>query len=125
MPTLLIVDDDPAWRSLYRLEFEKKFQVWEACDGLEGLALVESLAPDLVILDLHMPRMDGLSLLHQLGLKGLTTPVVLCTAVLPDCGPPPSPCVGIVEKSPDLRDLHALVRTILRRPTLLKSITQA
>lgn len=113
MATLLIIDDDPAWRSLYRLEFEGKWDVVEARDGDEGLVLFDALAPDLVILDLNMPRMDGLAFLAALSLRGSTVPVILCTAVLPPGGPPPSPCVGIVEKSPSLRELRSAVRAVL------------
>ena len=113
MATLLVIDDDPAWRSLYRLEFERKWDVVEAQDGFEGLVLFDALAPDLVILDLHMPRMDGLAFLAELTLRGSTVPVILCTGVLPQAGPPPSPCVGIVEKSPNLRELRSAVRAAL------------
>jgi CheY-like chemotaxis protein len=113
MATLLVIDDDPAWRSLYRLEFERKWDVVEAQDGLEGLILFDALAPDLVILDLHMPRMDGLAFLAELSLRGSTVPVILCTGVLPQAGPPPSPCAGIVEKSPNLRELRSAIRAVL------------
>ncbi len=113
MAILLVIDDDPAWRSLYRLEFEGKWAVVEARDGDEGLVLFDALAPDLVILDLNMPRMDGLAFLAALSLRGSTVPVILCTAVLPQGGQPPSPCVGIVEKSPSLRELRSAVRAVL------------
>lgn len=113
MPTLLVIDDDPAWRSLYRLEFEGKWDVVEARDGFEGLVLFDALPPDLVILDLNMPRMDGLAFLAALSLRGSTVPVILCTAVLPPGGSPPSPCVGIVEKSPSLRELRSAIRGVL------------
>ena len=112
MATLLVIDDDPAWRSLYRLEFEPKWDVVEARDGFEGLILFDALAPDLVILDLHMPRMDGLAFLATLSLRGSTVPVILCTAVLPAAGPLPPPCVGIVEKSPSLRELRSAIRDV-------------
>jgi len=75
MATLLVIDDDPAWRNLYRLEFEGKWDVVEARDGVEGLVLFDALAPDLVILDLHMPRMDGLAFLAALSLRELRSAI--------------------------------------------------
>lgn len=113
MATLLIIDDDPAWRSLYRLEFEARWDVVEARDGFEGLALFDALAPDLVILDLNMPCMDGPAFLAELSLRGSTVPVILCTALRPGGRPPPSPCVGIVEKAPSLRELRSVIQGVL------------
>ncbi|MBI4590072.1 MAG: response regulator [Candidatus Rokubacteria bacterium] len=113
MPTLLVIDDNLAWRSLYRLEFERRFEVWEACDGVEGLSLVESVAPDQVIVDLHMPRMDGFTFLRQLRLNGCRVPVIISTSVLPEEPLPPVPCAGIVEKSPNLAALRSAVQAAL------------
>lgn len=64
---VLICDDEPAIRLLYRTAFESQgAQVDEACDGIECLEVAEATDPDVVILDLYMPRRDGLAVLPEL-----------------------------------------------------------
>ena len=63
MARVLIVDDSHSMRLLVRLslEMDPSFEVvGEAADGLEGLRKSESLAPDLIVMDLSMPVMDGI-----------------------------------------------------------------
>ncbi|QGP81204.1 response regulator transcription factor [Sphingobium sp. CAP-1] len=65
--TILIVDDDPHIRQLLIFAFGKAgLDTIEAADGEEALAQVERHAPDLVILDINMPRMDGLEVCRRL-----------------------------------------------------------
>lgn len=65
---ILIVDDDESVRLFLQRLLIKKFQceVLEARDGLEGLSLIQSEMPDLVLLDVRMPVMDGLEVLEAL-----------------------------------------------------------
>ena len=64
---MLICDDEPAIRLLYRTAMEREgVDVDEACDGIECLDVAERTHPDLVILDLYMPRRDGLAVLPML-----------------------------------------------------------
>ncbi|MFA9444964.1 response regulator transcription factor [Egicoccus sp. AB-alg6-2] len=66
---LVLADDDATLRRLLRLLFERdgRFEVvGEAEDGAEALELVADLRPDLLLLDLAMPRMDGLEVLTHL-----------------------------------------------------------
>ncbi|MFI6519086.1 response regulator transcription factor [Spirillospora sp. NPDC050679] len=78
---ILVVDDEPAVReSLARsLEFEG-YGVDEAADGLAALDRVAAAGPDLVVLDVLMPRMDGLTACRRLRAQGVTTPVLMLTA---------------------------------------------
>ncbi|MGI5169640.1 response regulator transcription factor [Spirillospora sp. CA-253888] len=78
---ILVVDDEPAVReSLARsLEFEG-YGVDEAADGLAALDRVAAAAPDLIVLDVLMPRMDGLTACRRLRAQGVTTPVLMLTA---------------------------------------------
>lgn len=58
---VLIVDDDESIRSALRLTLtDAGYETYEACDGLASIAVFESMKPDLVILDIMMPRLDGL-----------------------------------------------------------------
>ena len=67
--SVLIADDDPSLRPLLRLllESDERFEVvGEAADGFTALELIEAIDPDLVLLDLGMPRLDGLQVLERL-----------------------------------------------------------
>ena len=46
MARMLVVDDDPAWRALYRMAFEGQFEIFEATDGQQGLAVFDAVKPD-------------------------------------------------------------------------------
>ncbi|MFF5259786.1 response regulator transcription factor [Actinomadura viridis] len=78
---ILIVDDEPAVREALAgsLEFEG-YQVGEAADGVMALEQVDRRPPDLVVLDVLMPRMDGLTTCRRLRARGATMPVLMLTA---------------------------------------------
>lgn len=82
-PVILVVDDEDEIRELCRvnLEFEG-YEVKEAADGIEALAIAEHDRPDLIFLDVMMPRMDGWEVLRRLKENDETSgiPVVLLTA---------------------------------------------
>ena len=64
---ILIVDDDPHIREVIRFALEKAgMSVWEAGNGVEGLKQAQSVQPDLIILDIIMPEMDGLEMCREL-----------------------------------------------------------
>jgi DNA-binding response OmpR family regulator len=79
---LLIIDDSPDIRDTLRDFFEMNgYRVQTAMDGEEGLAtLLEEETPDLVILDVHMPRLDGFTFLKEMKRQGIRVPVVMLTA---------------------------------------------
>src|SRR5437868_6690717 len=78
---ILIVDDEPAVRESLSssLAFEG-YAVAEASDGVMALERVEREPPDLVVLDVLMPRMDGLTTCRRLRSLGATMPVLMLTA---------------------------------------------
>jgi two-component system, OmpR family, response regulator MprA len=78
---VLVVEDDPAVRaSLERsLEFEG-YAVVTAADGVTGLAAVGEHHPDAVLLDLGLPRLDGLEVCRRLRAEGDGTPILMLTA---------------------------------------------
>ncbi|MCZ0980551.1 response regulator transcription factor [Streptomyces sp. NPDC004520] len=78
---ILVVDDEPAVREALRrsLAFEG-YGTEVAVDGLDALARMESYAPDLVVLDVQMPRMDGLTAARRIRAAGSTVPILMLTA---------------------------------------------
>ena len=78
---ILVADDEPNIRLLYQSELEAEgFEVVLAQDGKEALAKVESEKPDLVVLDIRMPGIDGVEALGQIIDKNRTMPVILNSA---------------------------------------------
>ncbi len=78
---ILVVDDDaPIRRMLERTLAAGGYVVGLAADGGEALAAVERSAPDLVVLDVTMPGLDGLAVCRRIRAKGLALPILLLTA---------------------------------------------
>ena len=78
---ILVVDDDaPIRRMLDRTLSAEGYAVETAADGGEALAAVERSTPDLLVLDVTMPGVDGLAVARRLRAKGLAIPVLLLTA---------------------------------------------
>jgi two-component system response regulator MprA len=78
---ILVVDDDaPIRRMLDRTLSAEGYAVETAADGGAALAAVERSAPDLVVLDVGLPGVDGLAVSRRLRSKGLSVPVLLLTA---------------------------------------------
>ncbi len=74
--TVLVVDDDPVIQGLLRVNFEMEgYEVIVAGDGVEGLERARSERPDVVILDVMMPRMDGLEVARTLKGDPATAPI--------------------------------------------------
>jgi CheY-like chemotaxis protein len=112
MARMLVVDDDPAWRALYRMAFDGPFEIFEASDGLQGLSILESVDPDVILLDLRMARMDGLDFMRRLDHRGSHAPIVVCYGTLNFGERPTMPIPGVqfTPKTADLRDLWSALR---------------
>ncbi|MFF3652252.1 response regulator transcription factor [Streptomyces sp. NPDC002181] len=78
---ILVVDDEPAVREALRrsLAFEG-YDVQTAVDGLDALEKAAAYDPGLIVLDIQMPRMDGLTAARRLRASGSTTPILMLTA---------------------------------------------
>jgi DNA-binding response OmpR family regulator len=82
--TVLTIEDHPDIRRLIRMTLEfKGFQVLEAGGGLEGLALARSARPDLILLDVMMPGVDGLTVARMIAADPVLrhVPVILLSAL--------------------------------------------
>lgn len=65
MSKVLIIEDDPPYRKIYKKKFEVSgYTVEVAENGIEGLTKMRSFKPDIVFVDLMMPRMDGFQVLE-------------------------------------------------------------
>jgi DNA-binding NarL/FixJ family response regulator len=83
MPTVLIVDDSESVRASVRALFEAEPEfdvVGEAVNGLDAISKAEELSPDLIVLDLSMPIMNGLEAAESLKSTSPSTPIFILTA---------------------------------------------
>jgi len=119
MITVLAIEDDPAiLRGLSdNLRFEG-YEVVTASDGETGYQLQRRHKPDLILLDLMLPRMSGLELCRKLRGEGIQTPILMLTARSEE----PDRVLGLdlgaddyVTKPFSVRELMARVRALLRR----------
>ncbi|GAA4860452.1 response regulator transcription factor [Kitasatospora sp. NPDC048365] len=119
---VLVVDDEPALRDALEssLAFEG-YQVVTATDGYEALEAVEREHPDLVLLDIMMPRMDGLTAVRRMRSRGDSVPVLMLTARDAVGDRVTGLDVGAddyLAKPFELDELLARVRALLRRNAL-------
>jgi DNA-binding response OmpR family regulator len=116
---ILIVEDEPNMVAGLRDNFEYEgYTVITASDGQEGLARALADSPDLVVLDIMMPKMSGLDVCKQLKAKRPSVPVIMLTAR----GQEVDKVVGLelgaddyVTKPFSIRELLARVKAVLRR----------
>ncbi len=122
MPTILVADDEPAIRRTLReiLEYED-YEVEEAVDGDDALAKLKKGSYDAALVDVKMPRRDGLDVLRQAGDAGVETPIVMIsghgtieTAVEATKGG----AFDFIEKPPDLNRLLLTLRNAMDRGKL-------
>lgn len=115
---ILIVDDDVDLQSIIQLEMQtSNFEVLSAVDGAEGLAIALKENPDLVILDVNLPSMDGLSVCRQIRAAS-DVPILMLSSLQQDY----DKIVGLEVGADDYlgkpfnpRELVARVRALLRR----------
>lgn len=118
---ILVVDDEKNIRELVKFNLESRgFKVIEAADGEEALNLVKTMAPDLIILDLKLPKIDGLEVCRILKGDPSTKklPIIMLTAL----GDEIDKIVGLEMGADDYitkpfspRELVARVRAVMRR----------
>ena len=121
MSKVLIVEDEANIRQLVKYNLEKEsFQVIEAEDGLQGLRLAKAEKPDLVLLDLMLPHMDGLEVCRSLKGNQATAalPIIMLTAKSEEI----DKVIGLELGADDYmtkpfspRELVARVKAVLRR----------
>jgi DNA-binding response OmpR family regulator len=120
---ILVVEDEPNMVVGLRDNFEfEGYEVITARDGVEGLQLALEESPDLVVLDVMMPRMSGLEVCKQLRAQRASIPIIMLTAR----GQEVDKVVGLelgaddyVTKPFSIRELLARVKAVLRRTSVV------
>jgi DNA-binding response OmpR family regulator len=80
-PRILLVDDEQPIQTLLSFPLQRDgYEVVVAADGREALLRYEEQTPDLVVLDVMLPKMDGLEVCKRLRAKGETVPIIMLTA---------------------------------------------
>jgi len=119
MSRILVIEDDPAiLRGLADSLRRESYEVLTAADGESGCRMAMEKHPDLLILDLMLPKLSGYEVCRQMRAKGLATPILMLTAR----GEEGDRVLGLdlgaddyVTKPFSLRELLARVRALLRR----------
>ena len=118
MKRVLVVDDEPQIRRLLKISLEKKdYDVYEAATGFEGIQAIQSVRPDIILLDLNLPDIEGSKVLADLRAWS-TLPVIILS--VRDRG---SDIVGLLDagaddyltKPFDVEELLARMNVALRR----------
>jgi DNA-binding response OmpR family regulator len=126
MSVILAIEDDPAiLRGLAdNLRFES-YEVLTATDGESGYALIREKRPDLIILDLMLPKLSGYEICRKVRAEGIQTPILMLTAR----GEEADRVLGLdlgaddyMAKPFSIRELLARIRAILRRAQPAKAL---
>ncbi len=123
---ILLVDDEQDFLDPIAFWLEAKgYSVRTASDGEESIRLVDEETPDIILLDVNMPIMDGVETLRNIRKKHPTLPVIMITAeleklpVLQDMG-----IAGFFPKGGTLEQLEQLLDPIIRIHAKMKPVTE-
>lgn len=123
MPKILIVDDDKGIRSTLRdiLEFEK-YEVFEAVDGLDAVVKIKQKHFDVVILDIKMPKMDGMDVIEKIQVLNSDLPVVMISGhgnIDTAVEAVKKGAFDFIQKPPDLNRLLITIRNAMDKSSLI------
>jgi two-component system alkaline phosphatase synthesis response regulator PhoP len=125
MKRILVIEDEPQMLLGLRDNLELEgYEVQTASDGDEGLARAASFSPDLVILDVMLPKKNGFDVCRELRARAITTPIVMLTARSAETDKVLGLELGAddyVTKPFSITELLARVRAVLRRTTTQKA----
>lgn len=118
---IVVVEDEKAISDIIKYNLQKEgYQVYTAYDGEEGIKLIEHIDPDLILLDIMMPKMDGLQVCRMVR-QTKDTPIIMLTAKAEEI----DKVVGLELGADDymtkpfgMRELTARIKANLRRSTL-------
>ncbi len=118
MRKILIADDNPAIREMLRDILEDMYEVVEASDGEDALRKIEAERPELVLLDMRMPRLDGFGVLRSVranaALAGTRLVALTAFAMQGDCERALAAGLdGYITKPVDIRSLRTHVGRLI------------
>ncbi len=119
MITILVVEDDKNQRFLYEQELKLEgYEIVTASDGKEALEKVQERLPDLILMDINMPKMDGIETMGKILGKNKEIPVIINTAYSNYKDNFMSWAAdAYIVKSSDLSELKNTVKEILAKKT--------
>jgi CheY-like chemotaxis protein len=111
--TVLVIEDDPDMRELIGLVLANSgYRLISAVDGVEAVETCLRDRPDLLLMDLNMPRMNGIDAIRTLRQKGYDRPIVVLTASESEQARQDAKCAGcddFIVKSLDMRDVERII----------------
>jgi DNA-binding response OmpR family regulator len=126
-PRILLVDDEQPIQTLLSFPLQRDgYEVVVAADGREALARYEEQPPDLVVLDLMLPRMDGLEVCKRLRARGETVPIIMLTAKSEEIDKVLGLELGAddyITKPFSMREFRSRVKAALRRSGMRRAET--
>ncbi|MBL8165513.1 MAG: response regulator transcription factor [Anaerolineae bacterium] len=129
-PTVLVVEDEPNLRKLIRVNLERRdYLVREAEDGLAAQVIMQQHWPDAVILDLRMPRMDGVELTKWIRQQSHLPPILVLSAINEEAVKVEALDEGaddyIVKPFRNYEEFFARLRAVMRRAALPEQLNKA
>ena len=124
-PRILLVDDEQPIQTLLSFPLQRDgYEVAQATDGAEALARYSEQIFDLVVLDVMLPRMDGLEVCRRLRAKGETVPIIMLTAKSEEIDKVLGLELGAddyITKPFSMREFRSRVKAVLRRADLRRN----
>ena len=126
-PRILLVDDEQPIQTLLSFPLQRDgYEVVQAADGAEALARFDEQIFDLVVLDVMLPRMDGLEVCRRLRAKGETVPIIMLTAKSEEIDKVLGLELGAddyITKPFSMREFRSRVKAALRRSGMARTDT--